>query len=400
MEVPAGFDAGRYRLTGNVTGEPPFRGRLVHPGWEATDVRVAHLVGSDGRREDRRPGGSGVAKHKDMNMTAKYVIGIDLGTTNSVLAYAPLDAEQPQVEVLPIPQLVAAGTVESRTMLPSFLYLASAHEAAGGAFDLPWADGPRLRRRRVRPAARRPKCPTAPWARPSRGSATAASIAISRSCPGTRRPKCRRSRRSRPSQRYLEHLIAAWEAAFPDAPFAEQHVVLTVPASFDASARELTREAALAAGLPARPRAARRAAGGRLRLAGRRPASAGGGCLTVGDTLLVCDVGGGTTDLTLVGVAEEDGELMLRRIAVGNHLLVGGDNMDLALAHYVAGRFAEKGVQLDPWQSVALWHSCRTAKETLLAPDGPAETHPIAVLGRGTQADRRHGLGRSRSRRA
>ena len=125
---------------------------------------------------------------------------------------------------------------------------------------------------------------------------------------------------------------------------AEQHVVLTVPASFDASARELTREAALAAGLPAdlvlleEPQAAvyawLAATGDRWRRA-----------LSVGDTLLVCDVGGGTTDLTLVGAAEEQGELVLRRIAVGNHLLVGGDNMDLALAHHVAGRFAEKGVQ-------------------------------------------------------
>ena len=104
--------------------------------------------------------------------------------------------------------------------------------------------------------------------------------------------------------------------------------------------------------------------------------------LSVGDTLLVCDVGGGTTDLTLVGAAEEQGELVLRRIAVGNHLLVGGDNMDLALAHHVAGRFAEKGVSLDPWQSVALWHSCRTAKESLLSPKGP-QTHPVSVLGRG-----------------
>ncbi|MCL4191524.1 MAG: Hsp70 family protein, partial [Thermoguttaceae bacterium] len=92
----------------------------------------------------------------------------------------------------------------------------------------------------------------------------------------------------------------------------------------------------------------------------------------------------GTTDLTLVGVGEEHGELILERIAVGNHLLVGGDNMDLALAHRVAELFAAKGVKLDPWQSVALWHSCRTAKETLLAPGGP-ERHPISILGRGSR---------------
>src|SRR5688572_24977562 len=104
--------------------------------------------------------------------------------------------------------------------------------------------------------------------------------------------------------------------------------------------------------------------------------------LKVGDTLLVCDVGGGTTDFTLIGVAEENGELVLRRIAVGNHTLVGGDNMDLALAHFATSAFKEKGVELDPWQSVSLWHACRTAKETLLAEKGPAK-HPVTVLGRG-----------------
>ena len=183
------------------------------------------------------------------------------------------------------------------------------------------------------------------------------------------------------SQRYLEHLAAAWENAFPDAPLAEQYVVLTVPASFDASARDLTREAALAAGLPQdlvlleEPQAAVYAW---LAATGERWRK----LLKVGDTLLVCDVGGGTTDLTLVGLTEEQNELVLRRIAVGNHLLVGGDNMDLALAHYAAGLFAEKDVKLDPWQSVALWHSCRAAKEILLTPKGP-EKHSIAVLGRG-----------------
>ncbi len=310
----------------------------------------------------------------------KYVIGIDLGTTNSVLAYAPLDAEQPQLALLPIPQLVAAGTTESRSMLPSFLYLGTPHEAAGGAFDLPWASGNEFatgefaRRQaaempdRTVAAAKSWLChsrvdrrkPILPWGAPDQV------------------PKVSPVEATR---RYLEHIVNAWEAAHPDAPLAEQHVVLTVPASFDASARELTREAAMAAGLPAdlvlleEPQAAVYAwlatIGDRWRRA-----------LSVGDTLLVCDVGGGTTDLTLVGVAEEHGELTLRRIAVGNHLLVGGDNMDLALAHYVAGRFAEKGVQLDPWQSVALWHSCRTAKEALLTSGGPA-THGISVLGRG-----------------
>ncbi|HEX5104728.1 MAG TPA: Hsp70 family protein, partial [Pirellulaceae bacterium] len=185
------------------------------------------------------------------------------------------------------------------------------------------------------------------------------------------------------SRRYLEHLVAAWQHAHPEASIAEQLVVLTVPASFDAAARELTREAALAAGLPANlilleePQAAVYAW---LTTTGERWRR----ILKVGETLLVCDVGGGTTDLTLVGVHQEAGELSLRRIAVGEHLLVGGDNMDLALAHFVAGKFGEKGVKLDPWQSVSLWHQCRSAKESLLAEGGPKK-HPLSVLGRGSK---------------
>jgi len=183
------------------------------------------------------------------------------------------------------------------------------------------------------------------------------------------------------TQRYLEHLVAAWEAAFPDSPVVHQQVVLTVPASFDASARELTHEAALAAGFPEdfvlleEPQAA---VYSWLATTGDRWRKTMG----LGDKLLVCDVGGGTTDLTLVGVSEEGGELTLQRLAVGNHLLVGGDNMDLALAHHVARQFAEQGVKLDPWQSVSLWHSCRNAKEALLAAEGP-DTQSISVLGRG-----------------
>jgi hypothetical protein len=313
-------------------------------------------------------------------MSSKYCIGIDLGTTNSVLAYAPLESEQPRVEVLQVPQLVDSGTVESRTMLPSFMYLGLENEAKSGAFDLPWASGEYFA---VGEYARRQGAEV-----PDRTVGTAKSW-LCHSRVDRRQPILPWNAPSdvpkvspvTASRRYLEHLAAAWETAFPEDPLAKQFVVLTVPASFDASARELTREAALAAGLPKdfvlleEPQAAvyawLAATGDRWRR-----------LLSVGDTLLVCDVGGGTTDLTLVGVDQEQNELVLRRIAVGNHILVGGDNMDLALAHYAATLFAEKSVQLDPWQSVALWHSCRTAKEILLSPDGP-EKHSIAVLGRG-----------------
>ena len=317
-----------------------------------------------------------------MEMAAKFVIGIDLGTTNSVLAYAALEAESPRVELLEIPQLVAAGTVEARHMLPSFTYLANPHETQGGALDLPWAAGRtfavgEMARRQAAEVPQRTVGAAKSWLAHSRVDRHQPIL------PWNAPEEVHKISPVTASQRYLEHIVAAWHAAFPDAPIGQQHVVLTVPASFDASARELTREAALAAGLPEQmvlleePQAA---VYSWLAETGERWRR----MLKVGDKLLVCDVGGGTTDLTLVGVTEEQGELALERIAVGNHLLVGGDNMDLTLAHHVAGRFTEQGVQLDPWQSVSLWHSCRTAKETLLVPNAP-EKHSIAVMGRGSR---------------
>lgn len=311
-----------------------------------------------------------------------YVVGLDLGTTNSALAYAPLDAERPDVKVLPIPQLVAPGTVESRPLLPSFLYLGNKAEGTTGAYDLPWAKGRdygvgEFARRQSAELPERTVGAAKSWLCHSRVDRHQAILPWGA---GDDVPKVSPVTAAR---RYLEHLVAVWTAAHPDAPIAEQQVILTVPASFDASARELTREAALAAGLPdslvllEEPQAAvyawLQAAGDKWRK-----------ILKVGESLLVCDVGGGTTDLTLVGVAEEEGELTLRRVAVGNHLLVGGDNMDLLIAHHVAGLFAKKGVQLDPWQSVSLWHSCRNAKEVLLSADAPKK-HPISVLGRGSK---------------
>jgi len=315
-------------------------------------------------------------------MAAAFVIGIDLGTTNSVLAYASLRQERAEVKVLPIPQLTAPHTVESRSVLPSFLYLASDTEISAGAFGVPWnaeasiavgavarslsAEAPD----RTVAAAKSWLChsrvdrrqPILPWQAPA---------SVPKISPVS------------VSQRYLEHLIAAWHQAFPEDMFADQSIVLTVPASFDAGARELTREAALAAGFPEsfrlleEPQAATYAW---LATVGERWRK----ILRVGDRMLICDVGGGTTDLTLVEAAEEQGELTLNRVATGNHLLVGGDNMDLALAHYVASLFSEKGISLDPWQSVSLWHQCRNAKETLLSSGGP-ESQTISIPGRGSR---------------
>ena len=316
-------------------------------------------------------------------MAARYVVGIDLGTTNCVLAYAALDTERPEIQLLRIPQLVAPATVESDTSLPSFAYLASEHEAIGGALDLPWthernfAVG-RYARGKAAEAPERAIGAAKSWLAHSRVDRRQAILpwnapkSVGKISPVTA------------SQRYLEHLAAAWDYQFPESPLAQQQVVLTVPASFDAVARELTREAALSAGLNAEivlleePQAAVYAW---LSAVGERWRR----MLKLGDRLLVCDIGGGTTDLTLIAVDEEHGDLVLRRLAVGDHLLVGGDNMDLALAHHVAGQFAEQGIQLDPWQSVALWHSCRAAKERLLSGEAGAEKQTVALLGRGSR---------------
>ncbi len=319
-----------------------------------------------------------------MSSRAQFAVGIDLGTTNSVVASIRLGGDSPSahapVELLPVPQVVAPATVENRPALPSFLYLASALEDTA-AYRLPWAEGRdyavgEFARRQAADAPVRTvaaakswlantrvdrRQPILPWDAPENEAAKVSPVEATR--------------------RYLEHLAAAWNAAHPDAPIAGQHVVLTVPASFDASARELTREAALAAGLPAdlilleEPQAALYAwladSGDRWRKG-----------LAAGDALLVCDIGGGTTDFSLIGVEAQGGELVLQRVAVGNHLLVGGDNMDLALAFRAQAEFAQKGVEVDAWQSVALWHACRVAKETLLSTDGP-EKYPVSVLGRG-----------------
>jgi len=314
---------------------------------------------------------------KSNEYSPRFIVGIDLGTTNSVVAFCPVQADLPQMELLPIPQLVAPGVIETRAGLPSFLFLAGQPDAA---YDLPWGSGNdfavgEIARRQSADAPDRTVAAAKSWLCYSRVDRHQPIL------PWNAPPEVNKVSPVTASQRFLEHLAAAWNHQHPETPLARQRVVLTVPASFDASARELTREAALQAGLPEdfilleEPQAA---VYSWLAQAGERWRK----LVKVGDTLLVVDVGGGTTDLTLITVDEEQGELQLKRVAVGDHLLVGGDNMDLALAHLAAQRFSEQGTQLDPWQSVSLWHACRAAKETLLSEQG-ADSHPVSVLGRG-----------------
>jgi hypothetical protein len=326
-------------------------------------------------------------------MAALYSVGIDLGTTNCVLAYVPMNSDGSltagDVKILSIPQITAPNQQESLPSLPSFLYLPTAEEIRGGELTSLGSrvvgtfarSNSALAPERTVVAAKSWLCHRGvnrheailPWNADSQDgdSTDDASEAVHSVSP------------VEATAAYLSHLFQSWNNAMPEAPLSEQQVTLTVPASFDMSARELTLEAARMAGLPddlillEEPQAALYHWIQSVGESWRRE-------LQPNDSILVCDCGGGTTDLTLLVVDEVDGELSLRRVAVGNHLLVGGDNMDLALAHHASQRFAAKGTKLNPWQSIGLWHSCRTAKESLLAGSG-AESHSIAVLGRGSR---------------
>lgn len=313
-------------------------------------------------------------------MAAQYCIGIDLGTTNSVVAFASLDEADAMVAVLPIPQIVAPGTIERRLSLPSFLLRPS-----GPLDESLQVPGIRSQFGVAGEYARRIASE-----QPDHCVAAAKSWLchrdVDRNAPllpwGSEEPSSKLSP-VEATTAYLMHLVDAWHLQFPEARFQDQQIVLTVPASFDLDARELTKIAAIDAGFPdtfvflEEPQAALYnwilAKGDEWRKE-----------LKKHDTLLVCDVGGGTTDLTLVEVIEEAGELQLKRVAVGDHLLVGGDNMDLTLAHVASQLFAAKGTKLNAWQSVSLWHSCRLAKEALLKPNAPA-SFPLNVLGRGSK---------------
>ena len=319
---------------------------------------------------------------------ARYVVGIDLGTTNSALAYASLpdvDDDLPlKFQVLPIPQVVAAKEVGTRSVLPSFLYLAGPKEFPPGALDLPWSQsqdravgtfardqGAKVPGRLVgsakswlsHPGVDR-RSPLLPRGAPD-GVAKVAPVAASAA--------------------YLSHLRDAWNSSIGSKPadrLEKQEVILTVPASFDAAARDLTIEATKLAGLDhvtllEEPQAAFYAW---LESQGedwRRR-------VKVGEMILVCDVGGGTTDFSLIGVADQGGDLALSRLAVGEHILLGGDNMDLALAYAVAGTLPKGMDGLDLGQRIALNYACRAAKEALFAnPD--QKTAPVAILGRGAK---------------
>jgi hypothetical protein len=321
------------------------------------------------------------------SLVAKYIIGIDLGTTNSALAHCDATAAEgkSQIEVHSIPQLVDPNEVAERTLLPSFLYIPGEFDFPKGAIALPWEPEPKfvigeLARKRGAESPNRLVASAKSWLSYAAVNRTAPIL------PWQAPEDVPKLSPVEASSQFLQYLRTVWDSGEArkqkQLALTEQDVLLTVPASFDEEARELTRRAAEQAGydhvtLLEEPQAAFYAWLESQGDAWRHR-------IKLGDLVLVCDIGGGTTDFSLIMVSEEHGELTLKRVAVGDHILLGGDNMDLALARFLQQRLEASGDHIDIWKLQGLWHQCRMAKEKLF--ESPkAQTRPITLLGKGTK---------------
>ncbi|NNN52686.1 Hsp70 family protein [Vibrio sp. 2-2(9)] len=317
----------------------------------------------------------------ETQQTSKFSVGIDLGTTHCVMSFVDTHNEDARVEVMPIPQLTAPGTVETRSQLGSFLYQPHEHEMNPQSRVLPWSSEPKAL---VGAIARNLGSKT-----PIRLVASAKSwlchAGVNRRdafLPAGSPEEVEKVSPLRATELYLEHLKDAWNHTNPNHNLADQDVTITVPASFDPAARDLTAEAARNVGfvhltLLEEPQAALYNWIDNSNDKWRDE-------VEVGDIVLVVDIGGGTTDLSLVEVTEDGGNLTLNRIAVGEHILLGGDNMDLALAYRLKMKLAQEGKELQPWQVQAMTHACRDAKEALLN-DSELQSVPIVVPSRGSK---------------
>ncbi len=285
----------------------------------------------------------------------RYVVGIDLGTTNSAVAYSEMGGP---IKLFRIPQLNAQGIIEALPTLPSFHYLAEPHELPSGDFSVgQWAreQGAKVPTRLVQSAKS--------WLINAAANRKEAIL------PFEAADEMRRLTPVEASASYLRHIRTAWNDHFKE-PIEEQEVILTVPASFDEVARSLTVEAALLAGIP-HPTLLEEPQAAFYNWLSTHEEEA----LEKGASILVCDVGGGTTDFSLIEVTEGG----FQRMAVGKHLLLGGDNMDTALCHYMETQLHE---ELDRTQWLALRHQARAAKEAIL---GGAARHSIWIPGKGSR---------------
>jgi len=315
-------------------------------------------------------------------LPSEFIVGIDLGTTNSAFAYCHVSEEETPITVEEVPQLVNPNEVAGRTLLPSFLFIPGELDFPQGSLALPWDANPKyvvgeLARKRGAESPARLVASAKSWLSHAGVNRSAAIL------PWQAPEEVPKLSPVDASTQYLQYLHAVWDAQHANggnSKLHEQDVLLTVPASFDEEARELTRRAAEQAGLHSvtlleEPQAAFYAW---LGSQGERWRER----IKVGDLVLVCDVGGGTTDFSLIVVGEENGDLALRRVAVGDHILLGGDNMDLALARLLQQKLEAEGHRIDTYQLQGLWHQSRAAKEYLF--EHPrAQKQDVTLLGKG-----------------
>ncbi len=314
-------------------------------------------------------------------MDSQFIVGIDLGTTNSAMARSriPTAEDGSGIELETIPQLVNPNELGDRTLLPSFLYIPGELDFPKGSLQLPWDADPKyvigeLARKRGAESPLRLVASAKSWLSYAAANRTAPIL------PWQAPDEVSKLSPVEASSQYLRYLGTVWDNNHPEQPLSEQEVLLTVPASFDEEARELTLRAAEQAGLQRvtlleEPQAAFYAWLGAQGDAWRKR-------IKVGDLILVCDVGGGTTDFSLITVSEEDGDLALKRVAVGDHILLGGDNMDLALARMLQQRLQAEGHQIDTHHLLGLWHQSRLAKEFLFE-NPQKQKHDVTLLGKG-----------------
>lgn len=309
----------------------------------------------------------------------KYLVGIDLGTTNTVVTWTPIsaaEAETPaEINLFSLVQEQAKGAVEKLEVMPSFIF-----ERLKEKPVLNWEDdsqyiiGDYARERgaevpdRLISSAKSWLCntridrtqPVLPWNSPEENTRISPLSAMAV---------------------FLRHVRLAWNEEFGKEKLEDQKVVVTIPASFDAAARDLIVEASRMAGLPEitlleEPQAAFYSWISQSDKPWRKQVKRG-------DVVLVVDVGGGTTDFSLIEIGEADGDLSLERVAVGNHILLGGDNMDLTLAYVARNKLEESKKKISQWQTVQLSHQCRKAKEVLLN-DTDKDSVPVVISGRGS----------------
>lgn len=318
---------------------------------------------------------------------ARYLVGIDLGTTHTVVAYADSKQSNPELQLFEIEQLVAPGEVSKRPLLPSIRYHAADDELAASDLQLPWIpqDFGRSTSNAVIGELARNLSTKSHGRTVNSAKSWLSHTAVDRTAdilPWGAPDDVQKISPVAASASYLAHIRSAWDVQFEDDPLHQQDITITIPASFDEAARSLTLEAAQLAGLS------------KARLLEEPQAV----CydwlwqqkrtlkkkLANVKSIMVCDIGGGTSDFTLIKVTPGEDAPKLDRIGVGDHLMLGGDNIDLSLAHMAEKLLTKDSKKLSTADLYQLIEQCRSLKETLLARNAP-DDGKVTLLGSGSR---------------